>query len=400
MPKKARKKLSKKRKGKTKLKKKTGKKIRDFEKKRRADIIKKFSKGMLDQFGANIKSIVAWGSVVRNEFHKKSDIDVVVLVDDTRGNLDKKARAGIDKFMFKLAEEVDPKLSPQPVWTITEFMSMTRRYSPLAYNLLKDGVAVCDTGFFLTNKRLLEKGEIPLTREAVENRMENVPKRLRRAKHAKMYIIAEDLYYACLDSMQAVLMYMGRGPPGASHAAEEGRKYLVENELTKEKYIKTIEDIINFRKKTEHKEVKDIEGKEIDKYIKRTEEFVKEMSRILKLLETRRKIKDVEKNYEVMVKASVAALKTIDKLPKEPKELPNAFKKHLVEDGLVNPMYENVFAKVLEMKKLMKEKKLDDITQRDINMTREYVRRFIGNVKKISAEKNLKCNKEKKDSSK
>ncbi|MCD6477964.1 MAG: nucleotidyltransferase domain-containing protein [Candidatus Aenigmarchaeota archaeon] len=372
---------------KTKIKRKTAKKIKDFEKRRRAEIIKKFSKRLLEKYGPFIKSIVAWGSVVRNEFTSKSDIDVVVLVDDTRRDFTKKLRAEIDDFMFKVAEETDEKLSPQPVWTITEFMSMIRRTSPLAYNLLKDGIAVYDTGFFLTNKRLLEMGEIPITKEAVESRMENVPKRLRRAEHAKLYIVAEDLYYAVLDSLQAVVMYMGRGPPDANHAPEVGRKYLVENGLTKEEYIKILEDIVKFRKATEHREIKEIKGEEVDKFIKRAKEFVKEMERILKVLENRRKTSDIEKTYEIMIKASVAALKTINKLPEDPKELPSAFKKHLIDSGLMNPIYENVFFKILEMKKMANDKKLDEISERDINLSKEYVRRFIDNVKKIAVER-------------
>ncbi|UCG95520.1 MAG: nucleotidyltransferase domain-containing protein [archaeon] len=379
---------------KTRIKRRTGKKLREFEKKRRAEVIKKFSKKLLDKYGPYIKAIVAWGSVVRNEFTSKSDIDVVVLIDDTRGNLTKKVRAEVDEFMFKAAEETDKMLSPQPVWTITEFMSMIRRCAPLAYNLLKDGVAVYDTGFFLTNKRLLERGDIPLTKEAVENRMENVPKRLRRAQHAKMYIIAEDLYYACLDSLQAVLMFMGRGPPDANHAGEAARKFLIENKLTKEEIVKIIEDIIEFRKKTEHREIKDIKGEEIDKYMERAKKFVEEMERVLKVLENNRKATDVEKTYEVMIKASVAALKSIDRLPEDPKQLPSAFKKHLIESGLINPAYENVLAKVLQMKKLINDKKVEDINERDINITKEYVRRFIGNVRKIAAEKQIKCEEE------
>ncbi len=377
-----------------KIKKKTGKKLREFEKKRRAEVIKKFSKKMLDKYGPYVKAIVAWGSVVRNEFTQKSDIDVVVLMDDTKGNFTGKVREEVDEFMFKAAEETDKMLSPQPVWSITEFMSMIRKCSPLAYNLLKDGVAVYDTGFFLTNKRLLERGEMPLTKEAVENRMENVPKRLKRAENAKLYIIAEDLYYACIDSLQAVVMYMGRGPPDANHAAEAGRKFLVENGLTKEEIIKIIEDIIDFRKKTEHKDIKDIKGEEIDIFIERAKKFVEEMERILKVLENDRKVGDVEKAYEVMIKASVAALKSIEKLPDDPKELPSAFKQHLVESGLVNPAYENVLSKILEMKRLVNEKKIEELNEREIDATKEYVRRFIGDVRRIAEEKEIKCKKE------
>ena len=46
-------------------------------------------------------------------------------------------------------------------------------------------------------------------------------------------------------------------------------------------------------------------------------------------------------------------LEAMDKLPEDPKQLPSAFKKHLVDSGMINPVYENILAKVLKMKKLL-----------------------------------------------
>lgn len=375
--------------GKKKIKKSTGKKVRDFQKKRRAKVIKRFSKKVLDKYGKWIKSIVAWGSVVRDEFTGESDIDIVVIVDDTKEKLEGDFRKKIDHFIHDTAKDVDKKLSPQPVWTITEFWDMVRRLSPLVYTLLKDGIPVYDTGFFAPIKRLLNMGRIPATKEAVEKRMEKVPKRLRRVEHAKLYMIAEDLYYAMLDSTQAVIMFLGRGPPDPNHVCDVARKYLVDKDLIDKKYIDQLEEVIEFRKKVEHKKISEIEGKKLDEYIDKAEKFVEEMNKLLQKLELQKKAGNIQKNYKVMLKASIAALKARDKLPEDPKQLPKKFKEDLIEGGIVNPIYGEVFNQVLYFKKKLKEKDIADISDRDLLSLREYVRRFVGEVKKLFREEDI-----------
>lgn len=378
-------------------KKSTGKKIRGFAKKRRADEIRNFSKKVLEKYRYLIKSIIAMGSVVRDEFTGKSDTDLIILVDDTRKEFNKELRKEIDEFLYKTAKEVSGKsrtgeqlLHPQPCWTMTEFWAMTRRISPLVYNVIKDGIPVYDTGFFIPFKNLLKMGEIPATKEAADKRMESAPKRIRVAKSAKLFIVAEDLYLSVLDSTQAVIMFMGLGPPGPGQAVDVAKNYLVDSDLLEKKYLQYLEEILAFRKKVEHREVKEITGADVDEYIKKAEEYVKQMEKVLKILEKRKKTEGIEKNYEVMLKASIAALKAINKLPEDPKKLSMAFKEHLIEKKLVNPIYEGVMEKVLEMKKDLHEDKLEKISYKDISMTREYVRRFIGEVRKIFEERGIK----------
>jgi len=150
-----------------------------------------------------------------------------------------------------------------------------------------------------------------------------------------------------------------------------------------EKHLKILEDMINLRKASEKKEVKELTGQEVDEWIKKTEDFAKKMEEILNVLEKERKETDIKKNYEIMVKASVAALKALDKLPKEPEKLPEAFKKYLVEAGLVNSIYGDVFNRVIEMRKQLDEKHVEKIPERDVYVSKEYVRRFVMDVRKI-----------------
>ncbi|MBL7160079.1 MAG: nucleotidyltransferase domain-containing protein [Candidatus Aenigmarchaeota archaeon] len=369
--------------------KKIGKKLKNFTFETRLQSANKFKHKVLELFKDYIKSIIIYGSIVRGDVTGKSDVDTYIIFDDTKMPLKKfeSIRDKIDNDIYKIAKSTDPRLHPQPVIALTEFWDGIRKCHPLFYTIVRDGYAIHDTGFFIPLRKLLEWGKFPATIEAAELRMEGVPKRIRRVKNVKNLMIAEDLWYAAMDAGQAVLMYIGVGPPAPKMVGREVRKHLVDAKLLEDKYAKFIEDVHEFRKKVEHKEAKEISGKELDEWIDRADEFVKRMERLLIQLELQKKASDIKKNYEVMIKASVAALKSIDKLPKDPKKLPEAFNKYLVEPGIVNPLYADIFGKVIKMRKLLEDKQIGQIPERDVMMSKEYVRRFVMDARNVMDKK-------------
>jgi predicted nucleotidyltransferase/uncharacterized protein (UPF0332 family) len=366
-------------------KKKIGEKLRKFSMDTRMKSSNEFKDKLVGMFKGYIKAVVVWGSITRGDFTGKSDVDIYVIFDDTKMPLKKfdDIRDKIDRDVTKLANDTDPRLHVQPVIALTEFWDGVRGCHPLFYNIVREGYAVYDTGFFIPMRKLLEWGKFPATIEAAEQRISGVPKRIARVKSVKMYMIAEDLYMAMIDAAQAILMYVGVGPPAPKVVAREMRKHLVEPGLIEEQYAKDFEDVLAFRKSVEHKEIKDIKGTDLDAWIVRAEKFVEAMEKLLAKLEVDKKAYDIKKNYEVMIKASVAALKSINHLPPEPENLPKAFKQYLVEAGLVAPWYADVFGRVVEMRKLLEDKKMDKISDRDVYMSKEYVRRFILDVRKV-----------------
>ena len=372
-----------------------GKKLKKFSMETRLKSTKEFKIAILKKFGDYIKSIIVWGSITRGDYTGKSDVDIYIIFDDTKASIKdfNKIRERIDKDIYKIAHDIDPRLHPQPILALTEFMDGIRFCHPLFYNIIREGFALHDTGFFIPMRKLLEWGHFPATKEAAEMRMESVPKRITRVENVKLYIIAEDLYYAFLDSAQAILMYLGVGPPSPKVAVRELREHLVSKGLLDEKYAKMLEDVLAFRKAVEHKEIKKIESKEVDKWIAKAEEYIKVFEALLKKLELNRKAYDIKSNYEIMIKTVVSALKSINKLPKEPAKMPEAFKKHLIETGVVNPVYANIFNKVIEMRKLLEEKNIEEIPIKEIYANKEYVKRFVNEIKmnlmeKLNFEKN------------
>ncbi|MFH8080830.1 MAG: nucleotidyltransferase domain-containing protein, partial [Candidatus Aenigmatarchaeota archaeon] len=236
-----------------------------------------FKQKVLERYGEKIKCIVMMGSAARGEFKKTSDIDLFVVIDDTETPMTPEEKARIDGEILQIAQQISPALSFQPLYTLTEFMDYARVAHPIIYNFIKDGKALYDVGFFTPFQRLLKEGKIPLTREAVEAYMSDAPKKINRAKTVKLLMLTEDCFYAILNTAQAILMFLGVEPPSPTKAYEEFKKYVVDAGLIEEKYAIWLKDIVEIRKKIEHKEILDVTGAFVDEWIQKSEEFVNKM---------------------------------------------------------------------------------------------------------------------------
>lgn len=340
----------------------------------------KFKDEVLKQYKQYVKSVVIFGSITRGDFHEKSDIDMLVIIDDTVARFTPEMKESFDEKLHGIAKKLSEQITVQPAWTLTEFWDMARIGHPLLYTIVRDGWALFDTGFFIPIRKLLEMGRIPTTLEAVEKFMEAAPQKISRVENAKLYMVAEDLYYAMLNSSQAVLMFMGENPPSPKHAPLSVKEHLVEKNLLEVEYLNDLQSVIDFRKGVEHKEIKTISGQQLDDLIEKSKKYVNRMEQLLMQLQKKRKETIAVKNYEVMIKAAVAALKKMEKLPPDPKDLPDAIKKELVDTGKVDNYFSDVFKRVVTMRKMVDDDKLNEVPQREIELTREYVRRFVQNL--------------------
>jgi len=338
---------------------------------------------IIAKYGDNVKCIIMMGSVARGEYKVKSDIDVFIVIDDTEKEITPEEKNEIDENLEKMATEISEDISIQPSYTLTEFWDYARVCHPIIYNFIKEGKTLYDAGFFMPIKRLLEMGKIPATREAIESYMEGAPKKLMRAKTVKLLMLAEDCYYAMLNTAQAVLMFMGLEPPVPNKAYDEVKKYLVEPGILEQQYADWLKDIIDVRKKIEHKELMDVTGAFVDEWIDKADKFIEKMFQLLSVLEFRKKEKILERTHEVMYKAAIAALKTLHKLPEKTEEIPNVFKREFVDNKLVEGYYWDIWKKIEEMKGLVEKQALDKVPDKDVYQMREYVRNLIRDLAKV-----------------
>jgi predicted nucleotidyltransferase/uncharacterized protein (UPF0332 family) len=372
-----------------KEKKKEEKKQVPDTKEKRLEEVKEFSKQILEKYGKHIKCIVMMGSVAREEFKPASDIDVFVVIDDTVQSITPEQHDKIDDDMENIAEKISKNISIQPSYTLTEFWDYARVCHPIIYNFIKEGVAVYDTGFFAPIKRLLEMGRIPSTREAIESYMEGAPKKLMRAKTVKLLMLAEDCYYAMLNTTQAVLMFMGLAPPVPNKAYDDVKKFLVEPGIVEPEYAEWLKEIIEIRKKIEHKELMDVTGQFVDEWIGKAEKYIDKMFGLLNALEIRKKEKILERTHEVMLKAAITALKTLNKMPEKQEEIPTVFKREFIDSKMIEGYYSDIWKRIDEMKKLADQKKIKEIPDKEVYEMREYVRKLIRDLAKILKDKEI-----------
>jgi uncharacterized protein (UPF0332 family) len=217
--------------------------------------------------------------------------------------------------------------------------------------------------------------------------MEGAPKKLMRAKTVKLLMLAEDCYYAMLNTAQAVLMFLGISPPAPAKAYAVVKEYLVKPGILEAEYAEWLREIILIRKRIEQKELMDVSGAFVDEWIDKADRFVRKMFALLSVLELRKKEKVLERTHEVMYKAAATALKTLDKLPKKKEEIPTAFKQELVDKGLIESWYWDVWKRIERMKKLSDERKIDKVPDKDVYQMREYVRKLIRDLAKVLKEK-------------
>jgi predicted nucleotidyltransferase len=181
-----------------------------LDKKERLYVLKEFTKQTLKKHGHLIRSIVLFGSTARDTFHGESDIDIFIIIDDTRHKISPSLKEKMEGDFDKIATKISKQISIQQPYLLTEFWRMVRDGHPIIFNFIREGVPVYDKDVFLPIKRLLQMGEIRPSKEAVEKYIERGPKRIRRVENGKMYMIVEDCYYAMLESAQAVLMFLGK----------------------------------------------------------------------------------------------------------------------------------------------------------------------------------------------
>jgi len=360
-----------------------------------------FAKRVLERYGDLVKSIVLVGSVVRGEFKPESDIDVVVILDDTIKELTSEELEEINDELEKMAKSISDRLSIQSPYTLTKFVDYVKSGHPIIYNFIKEGEPIFDAGFFMPWKRLLKLGKIKGTREAVENLMGDALKKLARARTVKLLMLAEDCYYAMVNSTEAVLMFMDLDPPAPSKLYDTVMEYLVNPGLVEEEYAGWLRGIIQIRKNIEHKKLLEVSGEFVDEWLERAEKYVDKMSVLLSVLEIRKKERILERTWEVMVEAVATALKVLHRLPENLQvdelerylgvSMREAFKRDFIDAGRIDRYYFDVWKKVEELKKEVEEekeieKKIKMLEDNDVEQLREHVRRLINDLSRALKE--------------
>ncbi len=316
---------------------------------------------VLRKFEKYIYSYVIWGSLVRGDSIKTSDVDIAIIVDDTdvkrmpRLELREKLRNIIYSYIMQAGELAGVKniLNVQ-VWLLTEFWDGIKDANPVFYGSLRDGVPLYDRGGFLPWKLLLKMGKIKPSPEAIDMFMSVGEKTQEIVKRKLLDILMSDIFYGVSMPTQGLLMLYGMPPTNIPETVNEFKRIFVDKEkLVEKKYADILEEImIKYYKGYEHEKVKEISGKDIDRLLKNSEDYLKRLKGLRKEIEKRMVKKTFSEIYINVFKImkSLFGNKTETQLIKQ-------YEKEIVNKGQGNPKFLHTLNEVVSVKKKYKSKK-------------------------------------------
>ena len=239
----------------------------------------RFANEIYKELGSFIRGVILFGSTARRTKNPGGDIDLLVVIDDLMMNMSPEVTEAYRLIVQKSIVKVSTKLHITTM-RFTSFWEYMRNGDPVAINLLRDGVALIDSGFFDPMQMLLKKGRIRPTQESIWTYYARAPNTLHNSKWHLMQGIL-DLYWAVIDSAHAALMKVGEIPPTPEHVADLLEEKLVRKKMLEHKYVITMRNFYRLMKMITHREIVEIKGAEFDHYYQSAEDFVNRMRKII-----------------------------------------------------------------------------------------------------------------------
>ncbi len=240
-----------------------------------SEIAMDFATKAYETFNKVIKSIVLFGSSVKQNAVAGSDIDIIIVIDDVSIIWDQELIAWYREELDKLLRH-NPYEKSLHINTIklSSWWEDLMRGDPVILNILRYGEAMIDfAGFFEPLKFLLLNGKIKSTPEAIYNCLQRAPTHFLRSRAAELNAI-EGLYWAMVDSSHAALIAAGVPPASPEHIPSDLKEIFVNKGMLKMKYVLWYRDLLILHKKIAHGELTELKGVEIDEWQEKTQDFM------------------------------------------------------------------------------------------------------------------------------
>ena len=200
--------------------------------KRERDIAMDFATRVFKKFDKIIKSVVLFGSTVKNTNVTGSDIDIIIIIDDVTINWDQELiawyRQELDNILRRNPYRQELHINTVKLSTWWEDLM---RGDPVVINILRYGEPMIDfAGFFNPLKSLLIKGKIRSTPEAIYSALQRAPVHLARSKLAELSAV-EGIYWSMVDAAHAALIAANIPPASPEHVPVDLKQTFVDAKL-------------------------------------------------------------------------------------------------------------------------------------------------------------------------
>ena len=241
------------------------------------DIILNFSKDLIEKVDGLVKSIVLFGSYAENKESEKSDIDLLIIIDDIYAkDLNITVPFYFDNLNKLLADEKYKKIHVTTL-TLSKFWEMILNGDPLVLDILRKGEPMIDpAGIFGSLKKMLENGLIKTSPEYLEIMKKRAEEGI---NYVNLMLIKafESLYNSVITISQYYLIKNNiniYSPEDILYKFEElKRKRKISTEVYN--YYKKVYE---YMKKIEHREVKNIDLDLLKEFLEEFEKYKEKLN--------------------------------------------------------------------------------------------------------------------------
>jgi len=222
------------------------------------DIILSFSKDLIEKVDGLVKSIVLFGSYVKNKENEKSDIDLLVIIDDVYAkDLNITVPFYFDNLNKILTDEKYKKIHVTTL-TLSKFWEMILNGDPLVLDILRKGEPIIDpAGIFGSLKKMLENGLIKTSPEYLEIMKKRAEEGINYA-YLMLIKAFESLYNSVVTISQYYLIKNNiniYSPEDILYKFEELKK---KRKISSEVY-NYYKRVYEYMKKIEHREIRNVD---------------------------------------------------------------------------------------------------------------------------------------------
>jgi predicted nucleotidyltransferase/uncharacterized protein (UPF0332 family) len=242
-------------------------------------LIRRFSDALQKELGDFCIGVIAFGSQAQQKARKNSDIDVLVLTNDSSYVLTEPLIEGYRIIVENLITKISTKLHVTSM-TFTTFWDHVKAGDPIVVNILRNGFALFDSGFYDPLQRLVKQGRVRPSEESVWRYYGRAPKTLLNSRWHVLQATL-DLYWGVIDAAHAALMRRNEVPPTPEHVADMLVRIYVKPKLLEKRYADTMRRFYMLSKKITHREIKQITGQEYEAYYKEADDFIKRMKKLI-----------------------------------------------------------------------------------------------------------------------
>ncbi|MCJ7429234.1 MAG: nucleotidyltransferase domain-containing protein [Candidatus Nanohaloarchaeota archaeon QJJ-5] len=339
------------------------------------------------ELGPYLKAVWVYGSAARQEQTEGSDIDILVLLDDTAD--------GFDEDVYKTAKTMtndiennheNKDLHFQPPKLLSHWWELIISGEPWAVTSIKDAQVLYDkSGYLALTKQLLEAGEMHGTYERAQRLMERSREKVRETNELMLEDITSELLSAMTEAARAVLMYYGNPPPAPSRIGSQLQETFVETEdLLPQQAVDDYTEFYRVTEKIAHGSMTDIDGEELDTYIEEAIRFIQAMAKLFDELESRKQHDIVEQSHEKAIELCEQALAAEGvQAPSDEDELLAEFKDVFVDAGMISEEYLDILESIMETKQKAETDGVDELPEKDIYSSRVHLRDFESAITRV-----------------